>query len=349
MDRHSQRYRSYALCREMLETPAVVAKFPVERLRRYAPPADRAILTGEGSSQIFPGAHLRRTALRRGYRRQVLTESAVNAQDYDLAGADVFVASNSGKTRECVQLIRSFRDAGAGAPARIFGMAGGADTPVVRESDESYLLTCGPEEAVAATKSVVEQALVYDLYFRMHEEQREKHAPAEHRLPDLAALSGQLESVLTAAVPPELVKALTEAPVVYFAGPNDGVAAELTLKTNEILRRRSDCLPGTYALHGIEEVMDPRDVVIWIDPPAGYEEKIREVLVQGVGLPVFAVSSRETSFPGIVLPGVEDVDTAAYLQLAAGWSILVEAGLAAGVDIDKPERARKVGNEYSPD
>jgi len=73
------------------------------------------------------------------------------------------------------------------------------------------------------------------------------------------------------------------------------------------------------------------------------------VLVEGVGLSVFAVSSRQTSFPTMTIPRAEDDDTASYLHLAAGWNILVEAGLAAGVDIDKPERARKVGNEYSPE
>ena len=35
------------------------------------------------------------------------------------------------------------------------------------------------------------------------------------------------------------------------------------------------------------------------------------------------------------------------VQLAAGWNLLVEAGLKLGINIDKPERARKVGNEFT--
>jgi len=35
-----------------------------------------------------------------------------------------------------------------------------------------------------------------------------------------------------------------------------------------------------------------------------------------------------------------------YVFLAAGWNLLVEIGLALGVDLDKPQRARKVGNEF---
>jgi glucosamine--fructose-6-phosphate aminotransferase (isomerizing) len=37
-----------------------------------------------------------------------------------------------------------------------------------------------------------------------------------------------------------------------------------------------------------------------------------------------------------------------YLQLTAGWNLLVETGIALGIDLDHPVRARKVGNEYVP-
>jgi glucosamine--fructose-6-phosphate aminotransferase (isomerizing) len=33
------------------------------------------------------------------------------------------------------------------------------------------------------------------------------------------------------------------------------------------------------------------------------------------------------------------------VSLCAGWNILVEIGLSLGINLDKPERARKVGNE----
>ena len=35
--------------------------------------------------------------------------------------------------------------------------------------------------------------------------------------------------------------------------------------------------------------------------------------------------------------------------MAAGWNVLVETGIRLGVDLDKPERARKVGNEFEED
>ena len=61
----------------------------------------------------------------------------------------------------------------------------------------------------------------------------------------------------------------------------DGVAEELTLKTNEITRKPSDYLEGTYAAHGIEEVMNAGDVVLWVDPIQDQEQKFEDVLAKG--------------------------------------------------------------------
>ena len=34
-----------------------------------------------------------------------------------------------------------------------------------------------------------------------------------------------------------------------------------------------------------------------------------------------------------------------YVYLCAGWNLLVEVGVSDGINLDKPTRARKVGNE----
>ena len=133
------------------------------------------------------------------------------------------------------------------------------------------------------------------------------------------------------------------AQTIYFAGYNDGVAEELTLKTNEITRRKSDYLEGTYAVHGIEEVMEKQDIVFVIDPIDAEIEKFQEVLVKGVGLHVVAISDHDTPFDTIRVPDAGEMKP--YVMLCAGWNLLVEIGLALGINLDKPERARKVGNE----
>ena len=109
-------------------------------------------------------------------------------------------------------------------------------------------------------------------------------------------------------------------------------------------RKKSDFLEGTYAVHGIEEVMDKNDCLIWIDP---YEEsfgKFQEVLVEGVGLSVITIATKPTPFPTVQVPPSE---LQTYVMMAAGWNLLVEAGIKLGIDLDKPIRARKVGNEFT--
>jgi glucosamine--fructose-6-phosphate aminotransferase (isomerizing) len=261
-----------------------------------------------------------------------LTEAATQALEYDLTGVTVSVASNSGKTKECARLIRHLRGKGH---RDIIGLVAQKGSPVQEETDACYVLSCGGEDAVAATKSVVEQALFYDVLFRTINGKR---------IPDLAKLGGLITETLKAPVPREIVEAASKASMLYWAGRNDGAAEELTLKSNEIARRKSDFLEGTYAVHGIEEVMDPTDLIVVVDPFPAEEEKFAEVLVKGVGAKVDAISSRTTSFPTFVIP--DDDGFSPYLQLAAGWNILVEGGVGCGINLDKPQRARKVGNEF---
>ncbi|MCH5374086.1 MAG: sugar isomerase, partial [Planctomycetes bacterium] len=212
-----------------------------------------------------------------------------------------------------------------------------ADSKLESLATRGYVLTCGEEGAVAATKSVIEQALFYRALLEAAQGQSQLNA----RLPDLAS---QVSEALTMPIEAEIVERIASARTIYWAGRNDGVAEELTLKTNEITRKSADFLEGTYAVHGIEEVMSDDEVLIWVDPYEQSEQKFQEILVEGVGLPVVAISHRPTIFPTIRI--ADGGDLSGFVQMAAGWNILVEVGLRLGIDVDKPERARKVGNEF---
>ena len=209
------------------------------------------------------------------------------------------------------------------------------DTPVEKLAVDTHVLSCGKENAVAATKSVAEQALFYAGLLA---------SLAGESLEGLDELADQIDETLQKPLDEALIARIKDADVVHFAGRNDGVAEELTLKTNEIMRKKSDYLEGTYAVHGIEEVMNPTDVVVIVDPFEDEEEKFEECLVKGVKMPVIAIAARETRFPTIVVP--DGGPYKSFVELAAGWNILVETGIALGIDLDKPVRARKVGNEY---
>jgi len=54
--------------------------------------------------------------------------------------------------------------------------------------------------------------------------------------------------LLVRYVDPEVIKKVTNVKTIYFAGYNDGMTEELTLKTNEILGKNADFLEGTYTV-----------------------------------------------------------------------------------------------------
>src|SRR5262249_2754217 len=151
---------------------------------------------------------------------------------------------------------------------------------------------------------------------------------------NLDQLASAFESALTTPIDPRPIDRICRARTIYWAGRNDGVAEELTRKTNQITRQAPALLRGTYAGHGIEEVMDASDVVICVDPYPGSEEKFETVLAKGVGLSVVAIASRPTRFPTIITTDAGELSS--FVQMAAGWNLLVEIGMALGIDIDKP-------------
>ncbi len=336
MNAFDPRYTRFALCREMMDTVGVIDRFDPTRTAEVGAAiagVGRLLLTGEGSSRIFPAKNAVRKALTWGTELCITTEGSRQAATYDLSRFAVFGASNSGRTAEVIAVLKQLAD--AGNPNR-FGLTANQQTLLEQHAAKTLVLECGWEHAVAATKSVAEQALVYQSIV--------SHVAGRDMTADLDGAAEKVQEALTDEIAPEIVETLAHAPTVYFAGYNDGVAEELTLKTNEIARKKSDFLEGTYAVHGIEEVMDSRDVVVVVDPIEAEAEKFAKVLVEGVGLTVVAISRVDTPFPTIKVPDAGEMNP--YVFLAAGWNLLVEIGLALEIDLDKPERARKVGNEF---
>jgi glucosamine--fructose-6-phosphate aminotransferase (isomerizing) len=332
----SEKYAQFSLCREMMETPEIIRNFKLkdsETVVDAVKSAGKLFLTGEGSSRIFPAKNANYTAMRAGLSLQLATDGARQASEYDLSDFVVFGASNSGSTKEVIGLLDELKKAGH---ANSFGLTAREDTKLSTLAKQTFVLSCGWEQAVAATKSVAEQALFYQELLA-----QTQGGSIEQKL-EVAANATQ--DALTMEIAPDTIQAIAAAGTIYFAGRNDGVAEELTLKTNEITRKKSDFLEGTYAVHGIEEVMNPDDVVILINPFRAELEKIKETLAEGVGLKVIAVSDEDTIFPTIKVKDAGELRN--YVYLAAGWNILVEVGVHLGINLDKAERARKVGNEF---
>lgn len=337
MNSSEEKYTRFSLVREMLETPGIIRKFNpkvVSPFIKKVKAKKGLFLTGEGSSRIFPAKRARYYLLKSEVFLPLVTEGATQALEYPLNDFAVFAASNSGKTKEVIRFVHSLRRRNHGA---IFGVTATPDSKLRELIQETYLLSCGQEKAVAATKSVIEQGLFYDALVR------ELTGQEMSWLPDLA---DKVEETLSMPVSEEIIEKIKSADMIYFAGRNNGVAEELALKTSEITRKKSAFLEGTFAVHGIEEVMNKNEVLIWIESFTEEEEKFEECLVKGAGINIISISGSSSKFRGMRIPYGGQYSE--YIQLAAGWNLLVETGLALGVDLDKPVRARKIGNEFIP-
>ena len=337
MQAHVDRYTPFGLVHDMLATPDVIRKFNVHQMAETAQEIaaiGQLLLTGEGSSRIFPAKSAIAYARRQGWPLTLHTEAGRQAREYSFRDWAVFASSNSGRTAEVIGLFHELQAAGH---TTHYSLSAFASSKLESLSAKGYTLSCGPEGAVAATKSVMEQALFYRALL-------EAVAGVMTLESHKAALADAVQVALTTVVPPVIVDQIAKAGTIYWAGRNDGVAEELTLKTNEITRKPADYLEGTYAVHGIEEVMVAGDVLLWIDPYAESEQKFADVLTKGAGLQIFAVASRQTQFPTILIPEMGDLNP--FVQMAGGWNVLVDVGIQLGIDIDKPQRARKVGNEF---
>ncbi len=335
MNRTDIKYQKFGLCTDMMKTADLIKNFNLLDVMPFMETTKdkrKIFITGEGSSRIFPAKNMIYNSLRFTAFIDIKTEGSSQAQEYDLKGYSVFGVSNSGKTSELINLFTKLKD---NQHPDLYGITAHSKTPLEFLAHQTNILKCGLEKSVAATISVIEQALFFDILFSN---------AMDVEIPFLEELSDKFFRVLSINIPNEIISQIINAEIIYFAGRNNGVAEELTLKTNEILRKRSDFLEGTYAVHGIEEVMTNKDVMIIIDPIEGEEAKFNKYLAEGVGLNIIAISSRQTMFPTILIPKIEYFE--AYLQMAAGWNLLVECGLQLGVDLDKPQRARKIGNEF---
>lgn len=333
--KNEEKYMQFSLVQEMMDTPGVLKNFSLtdaNEVIEAVKKTGKLFMTGEGSSRIFPAKNAIYTAQCEGTSLNLATDGGRQAAEYDLSDFVTFGASNSGSTKEVIALFNALK----GTHDSLYGLTARENTKLAEMAKKTFVLSCGWEQAVAATKSVAEQALFYQELLAQVNGSSLKD--------QFASLADAVEDALTLDIAPEITDKIANAGTIYFAGRNDGVAEELTLKTNEITRKKSDFLEGTYAVHGIEEVMNADDVVILINPYTAELEKIKETLADGVGLTVVAVSDKETLFPTIKVKDAGVLSN--YVYLAAGWNILVEVGISLGINLDKTERARKVGNEF---
>lgn len=324
----------YHLIAEMLEAPDLIERFDsslVQPVYDQLSDVSRLMLTGEGSSRIFPARNVIAKSQAHREGPVIISETATDLASKNLMDYAIIGASNSGRTKELVNLFHTLHEQGH---PHLYALTCTADSLLEKYAGETVVLHTGKEQAVAATKSVMVQAFFYDVLYSCWTGQ--KINPK--------ALAEDLYLTLQQNISQEITDVLAKADHIFFAGVNNGVAEELALKTNETVRKKSAFFPGTYLLHGVEEVVGSEDVLVLVDYLPDHARKIHEVFVENIGAKVLTFSSEETMFPHVSFYS-RHVSHESYAKLAAGWKILAETGTAMGIDLDKPQRARKIGNE----
>src|SRR5205809_1164806 len=145
MNLSDAKYNKFGLVRDMMASVDVVANFAADQAKdtgRMLAQLKCLLLTGEGSSRIFPAKNAIANARRLNWPIQLHTESARQAQEYDLSSWPVFAASNSGKTAEVIKLFTHLR---ARNHKHLLGLTATQDSRLAELSSKCYVLKCGPE------------------------------------------------------------------------------------------------------------------------------------------------------------------------------------------------------------
>lgn len=329
----------YMTYKEMLEAEKIFLQFDPSRfseLARHAASGTPIHIIAEGSSRHFPAGNMISLA------KQNSLSSALNisayggwdALDQDHTNAIVILISNSGKTKEILDIEQNLRTQNH---SQIFSITSDRNSPLaLRCAQNSYVLNCGPETAIAATKSVMEQALILQsLIPGISDSMNSK------MLSETASL---VKEVLTKEIDDHIIKNLAEAEILYFVSKDNGLSAELSLKFSETCKR-SISYVGTDIIHGPQQSIQPGNGIIIIDPAPHHIDKLQSVLEKNVGAFVLALGKTTHNVPTIQLPELDSCHPIMqnYIYLALGWNILNRLGHHMKIDIDHPKNVQKIG------
>lgn len=250
----------------------------------------------------------------------------------------VIAVSQSGETADVIEGVKRAKANGA----QIISIVNRYGSILSRMSDDVIYLGCGPEVAVAATKSMVGQlAIFYLLAYAM----RNEFNPAVHNLKDLA---DGLEQTLNSNGKgiKELAVLFKDASDFYYIarGMNSPIASEAALKLKEISYIHAEGLPAGELKHGtlalIEEgtpvvVLCPNDNTFHDTLSNGIEAKARGAYIIGVS------DKKDEVFDfWIKIPHVDDI-LYPLISIAPLHLLAYYLALERGKDPDKPRNLAK--------
>lgn len=324
---------------EMFKSKEVCQSFDLNKTKLLAEKigTKRIIFSGMGSSLIFPGKQAKHRSLLYNLANRVEVYFASDFLQYtDFSDTFLFLCSNSGNTKEVLLLLEHAKAHGA----ICVGITAIQDSPLAKRCDEVFLLSGGLEKGVAATKSVIEQALICDsLIFHLAQQQgKEINFEELHRkLRETGEIIARNVELLLGK---KLLSGLAQSPQYFFVGLDTGVAEELTLKAIEIIRKPTIFYPDTHILHGPAETINQGSLVMV--NPSQFTLFLSNFKDFGkrTSLHIFCLGESL----GIDYLQIESTKLFEnYCFLAGGWALLRNLANHLKIDIDSPQKISKVG------
>lgn len=328
--------------KEMLESASVFRRFDFSVTKGIAQKIGnkRIIFTGMGSSLIFPAKQAKNRSLQYNLSNRIEVFFASDLFQYkDFSNTVLFLCSNSGKTKEVILLLEHAKRHGATCIA----ITTIVDSFLAKRCDEKIILSCGFEKGVAATKSIIEQALIYDsIIFHLAAIQG-KDIDFFKLKNALVKTAMQMMQNMDLSISKSIIKQFAKTDHYFFVGLETGVAEEITLKSYEIARKLAIFYPDTHIVHGVEEAINGNIAVIF--EPNSFKEYLSdfEKFSQKTGCQLFGID-QNSLIDGLniqVNPMFRN-----YCLLAGGWALLRNVAHYQNIDIDHPIKASKVGNPY---
>jgi len=250
----------------------------------------------------------------------------------------VIAISQSGETADVIQGVKKAKEVGA----KIFSLVNTRGSTLARMSDKTLYLHCGPEIAVAATKSFISQLTIfYLLAFAMinrTKEGKEKMLPISHLIEENLAHNN--------AGLAQLASTFKDQKNFYYLGRgiNYSIAGEGALKLKEIAYVHAEGMPAGELKHGTLALVESGTPVVAICPDDyTYGETVSNALeTKARGACVIGVSDKaHSAFDHWVhIPKVEEIFyplvSVIPLQLFAYHSALVR-----GFSPDQPRNLAK--------
>ena len=349
LDAKSQDYDKgwyeHFMLKEIMEEPQAIRTAIIQdeqlftRLAMDILRANQVVITACGSSRYaaLVGRYLFSNVAKKFCDVVMASEFEYFSQSVD-KNTLVIAVSQSGETADVIEGVKRARSNGA----QIISIVNRFGSVLSRMSDDVIYLGCGPEIAVAATKSLVSQlAIFYLLAYAM----RNEFNQAVNTLRDL---SGKLEKTLNGNGTrlEELAELFKDARDFYYIarGVNFPIASEAALKLKEISYIHAEGLPAGELKHGTLALIEEGTPVVVICPS---DDTFHDTLNNGMeaksrGARIIGVSDTKDELYDYWID-IPQVDSLLYPLVSIVPLHLLAYHLAVkrGKDPDKPRNLAK--------